>query len=824
MIKRNSILIFLFIGIGLFVLGGLGMWKLHQQAGADMEVIRNKPYVLASDSGYLDTLLMIQSQLDYLESQALELSFGKGKQKQGNQLRALSDTIKRLNVQCFTHNRHRFYQDSVYFLAQKRLGSWARIFKQKPQLRAGEPNLGKLEVKGSPARNTRALPDSIPIEDNIAIFKWVFSRKYRNEVKQQRRESVEKVLLDWQEAVLSEEGEPDIREKEWDTYTSEIQKVSLEEQTDFLKLFYESKFYANKMDFYVQKIRGKIHAGALEKQAFALRKQAEHSLSSTFDYLFKLIFLLGSGIFLCLFIVVLTHRMHQNQLQRRELFVSKVVHEIKNTLHPIIGFASTLDQSYSHLSVKDVLGTVREESQHLLYLANGILDLSQIRQNEFTLTAIPFVLQEIVNLVINSHRLEAKDKGIQLRVRFGADLPKVVIGDPDRLKQILRNVISNAIKHTKEGEVSVEVTLGKVKISKAFIQFSVIDTGEGLTRKELRKISRFRQFNNLGEKGVGLGLAISHQLIRQHKGKIKLRSKGRGQGLEVGFSLPYPIGATQDILFLPPKSPVGNPYLNELCMLLVDDDPMNLELTGTWIKNMGGKVHTASNGKEAQDLLPEISPALIILDLHMPEMDGKEFIEWLKSDSEREVPILVCSGEAEQDLIKEIETIGANGFISKPYGKEELLVKIKELLLPEDKKQVEESIPNKRKPELGVSIETTYAIEKLHQEFGSNRDELNKKVKLLTEVCRDSLEKLYLGMQTEDAKLMNKALHKMLMVCKYLGEDFEKRQADLELRTQAKTLKNKTLALSRYFYHLMRNEVEKLDAYLKLEQAQNELV
>lgn len=798
------------------MLGCLGVWKLHQQVGKDMLVIREESYLSTLDSGYLDTLFWVQSGLDDLEMRAVNYS-GTINQVQKRELIALADSLRQLNTKFFQENRKRILQDSIFYLTQKRLNFWDEILQLRNVSQGNDPELENFAVKGTLGRNEIALPDSIPIEDDIAIFKWVFSKKYRKAFKKRRKESVEKVLLDWQETVLSEEGEPEIRELPMSEQDFEVDRVSLEEHAAFLELFYENKFYANKMDFYVQKIMGTIHGGALEKQSVILRNEAENSLANTFNYLFQLLVLLGAGIFLSLAMVGVTHRIYQRRLQRREAFVSKVVHEIKNTLHPIIGFASTLDQSTSQVSAKDILWTVKEESQHLLYLANGILDLSKIRRNEFALKTVPFVFQETVNKVIDSHRLEAREKGIELNVRFGSDLPKVLIGDPDRLKQILRNVVANAIKHTEEGSVSMEVHLAKVKISKAYIEFSITDTGKGLSKRELRKISRFRQFNTLGDSGVGLGLAIAYQLVRQHKGKIKLKSEGIDQGTSVFISLPYPIGAMQDILFLPAKKHVPETHLNQANILLVDDDPMNLGLTRTWLNDMGGRVHSASNGREAQKLLIDIVPELIILDLHMPEMDGKEFIKWLRAESGIEVPVLICSGDAEEALLKEIGQYGISDYISKPYGKEELSHKILALLPSHIHFLNQGKAPEKVEPEGPDASPYIYAIQKLNQEVGSNEVEVHKKLKLLTEVCRDNLHILYQGIQSKDAQLMNKALHKMVVICRYMGKDFELKQADLENRTQSTTLKQETLVLSQSFYHLMRNEVEKLDAYLSIQ-------
>ena len=818
--KRNFILFFLLAIVGLFILGGLGIWNLRQRVDQDIQDIQKESAADFTQVGYLDTLQSIRSKIGYLEAHTEALWSKSLNPEMEYHLLEMADSVRELNNIVFQQNKDRVFQDSLFFYTNKRLEAWRGIllYLDKPHITQSILSDWPSDTLLTSEPQVLTIPDSILLEDKISPLKWVLSKKYRKNLANKRKESVDQVLSEWREILTPEKDDsPSIGKEEYSQKMEEIQKISEKKMVRFVRLFYESEHYAKKMDFYTRKIEQDGNGIILARHMQAVKEQAGRSLNQTITHLFNLLLILGTGICICLFLVGINHHMYRRQLNKREAFVSKVTHEIKNALHPIIGFAATIDENLSQSSIRGILGTVKEESQHLMYLANGILDLSKIKRNEFSLGASPFVLQEALNQVIGSHRLEATEKAIELNARFSPDLPKVVIGDPERLKQIVRNVLTNAIKHTDQGQVLMEVSLAKNRKKKVHILMAIIDTGKGLSRKNLRRISRFRQFNSLGEGGFGLGLAISHQLIRQHKGKIKIRSKGIDKGLHVFITLPYVKGHLQDVLLLPSQKPVSKASLSEFSILLVDDDRLNLELTSTWLKNRGAAVHTAENGIEAQELMGRISPELILLDRQMPEMDGKAFMNWLRNEKQIHTPVILCSGNGLNDIQKEREEMDVNGLMAKPYSRDELLGKVSELLQLNPKDSIREPVEQEESQE-PAKAEKIYAIQKLKQEIGENPGEILKKIRLLTEVCKECLPQLYQGIQAEDAKLIQRAVHKMLMICRYLGKNMEENQADLETRTQEKKLSLETLALSLRFYHLVRIEVDKLDSFLKQEE------
>lgn len=814
--KRNSILFFLLAVGVLFVFGGFGIWNLQQKVEQDIQDIQQDPIGMYAQKGWIDTLEYLRSRLEYLESQTQSYVEGSISRKKKNDLWQLADSIRQLNNYGLHHYTGNPWQDSIFYFANRRLDIWMSILAQVNRARSLTEFLtgwGLADSLSSPSQELH-LPDSLELEEDIALFKWMFSKKYRKEIARKRKESVEQVLTDWKEELTPEEDiQVSLDREVFTNQMASLYETSEKNMERFVHLFHKSKQFANKMDFHDKKFQIYVHGIALENKILEVKENAEKNLKQTFDRLFNLLLILGAGVFASLFMVGVNYHFYQRQLGKREAFVSKVTHEIKNALHPIIGFASAIDENSPQAATRDILGTVKEESQHLLYLANGILDLSKIRRNEFTLANSPFIFQEALNQVVSSHRLEAEEKGIELVARFDSDIPKVVLGDPERLKQIVRNVLTNALKHTKKGQVSLEVSVLMRKRKKTYLSVLISDTGKGLSRKELRKISRFKPYNSLGDGGIGLGLAISHQLVHQHKGKLKIRSKGQDKGLQVHITLPYVVGNLQDVLMLPPQAPSPATQLNQQAILLIDDDRLNLELTSSWIEEIGGRVFTASNGKEAQPLIKAYSPDLIVLDRQMPEMDGMTFLQWLRKDQGITIPVIMCSGNALGYTEEEMTQMGSDEFMVKPYGKEELLKKVADQLGIVEPAYVAHN-SGEHANTFEFPSDDIYAVQKLRQELGENKGEVRKKIRLLTEVCKECLPNLYMGIQAENPKLIHHAVHKMLMICRYLGKDMEAHQADLERRTQGKELEPEVLALSLRFYHLVRAEVDKLDMYL----------
>ena len=600
--------------------------------------------------------------------------------------------------------------------------------------------------------------------------------------------------------------------------TRVLQKSYTKDRSELLALFGIRKDLQNTMENLIEGVRMQIQQEKLGSQnepdtdshVEKVSAEAVERLDAEFDRVHLFITILGSILLVVLVILGVNHTLNRRQIKSREEFVFKVSHEIKNALHPIIGYAATLGKTVRNPESRQMIWTINEESQNLLYLANGILDLSKINRSEFELEISPFFLKDALDQVISSHAIEAKDKGIELISRYDPNLPKAVQGDPVRLKQIIRNLLSNAIKHTAKGKVLVEVRLLKDRKKTATLEFMVKDSGKGMSREDIRKISRFKRKLVLGDntQGHGLGLAISNQLVRQHKGRMKIRSKGLQKGVEVVFTIPYEAASIQEVPIPPELSDIVSHQLVGKRILIVDDDLVNLELSTMWLQSIGAEVKTAPNGKAGQRHLKSNTADLILADLQMPELDGVSFVQWLRGKKKDQTPVIICSAGSVGDISSKVKSSGANDFLPKPYNQEELVKKIS-LYIGADSP----FIPSPMKEHQSPDSHTAYAVQKLQQELNGNQKAVDKKIMLLINVCNENMAEIKEGVNKKDLPKVNRAVHKMLMICLYLGKEFVQLQADLEEATKGGKLNTNIRKMTQDFVAKVEQEVQKLEAY-----------
>ena len=808
--KRSANFMFFLLIVTVFVLGIRGIQNLRQKVNNSISRIQEDLDGMQLSSGYLDTLELIQLHLNNLEANIGTFSDPGTSSKQKKNLLNLPDTIKMLNEYCQIHYYDALHQEELFVLTESRLDHWANLLLELNRFETLEKLVNELNVPQSPASSL----DSLALAedpDKVAFFRWVFSQKYQDTLKQRLDKKPN------EEVAKAPPDSTQYSRKEVDKQVAKVRKATQVKMGAVVKLFNENKQNAHQMDLYIREIRKDIQSDVLGLQLDDMKETAQTSLSGEFDFFFRTLVVLGTVLFFTLILLGVNHRRLRKQIQRREEFVSKVSHEIKNALHPIIGYASNLSKTVTNPESRKTIWTIKEESQHLLYLANGILDLSKIKGNGFKLEKAPFILTDALNQVVSSHSVEAEKKGVKLRTAYDANLPNAVKGDPERLKQIIRNLLSNGLKHTDKGKVQLIVNLIKERREKALIEFIVADTGRGLSKRNLKKISRFKRYFSMGDsaqQGHGLGLVISHQLVRQHKGTLKIKSKGLGKGVQVIVRIPYEVCATQEIRYLPSQNPVQAPHqLNGKKILVIDDDPLNRELTQSWFEGWGATVLTAANGRIAQKIAQNQKSDLILVDLHMPEVDGVEFVQWLRERRKDSTPVIVCSAGSVGDILEKARSSGANDFLPKPYNQEELSEKIRQFFTNYSPPRI---LPLVHSPIAPASQKkaTAYAIEKLQQEFKGNQDSIDRKIRLLISVCKENLTKIKSGIHAKDSQTINKAVHKMLMLCLYLGKEFVEMQADLEEQTKSVYLSSEAQAQSQKFVQLVEEELKKLENYI----------
>ncbi len=364
----------------------------------------------------------------------------------------------------------------------------------------------------------------------------------------------------------------------------------------------------------------------------------------------------------------------------RAEFLANVSHELRTPMNAIIGMTSmALDEELTP-QVRDYLTTAKDSALSLLTLLNDILDFSKLESGKFSVVKEHFNLADVVEEALKTLSSQAFAKGLELVCRIPRDLPREVIGDGIRLRQILTNLISNAIKFTEQGEVVVTVEVVRVWPDEARFRFSVRDTGIGIPAEEQQRILEpFTQVDSSSTRvhgGTGLGLAISSELLRMMGGRLALKSEvGQGSNFSFRLSFDLPVSQNMDTIDSLPFD-----KLRDLPVLVVDDNATNRKIIAETLTTWGMKPLTANDAQQAigilrQNLENNMSFPLVIVDALMPGMDGYELtkeVRKLKPDAESPVILMVSSADRKEFRESEASSEIA-AFVQKPVTQTDLI-------------------------------------------------------------------------------------------------------------------------------------------------------
>lgn len=388
----------------------------------------------------------------------------------------------------------------------------------------------------------------------------------------------------------------------------------------------------------------------------------------------------------------------QKAAKLKDDFISVMSHEIRTPLNAVIGMTQLLIRKNPNKEQLELLNTIKFSGENLLKIINEILDFSKIKAEKVEFEEIDFNLRKLVKNNRLTHKNLASGKGLKFKLFIDDDVPEWIKGDYTKLNQILNNLISNAIKFTEEGSVSLDIYVHEQTNEQVTLLFEVTDTGIGIPKDKLKHIfDPFHQASSSTSRkfgGTGLGLSIIKNMVELQKGKIEVESEeGKGSVFRVYLTF----NKAPDIIYNSSYTQnqqeiVEYKLIDNLKILYVEDVESNQLLMEFLCKEWGVELEVVSNGFEAIEKVQTYKPHLILMDLQMPGLNGYEATEKIRAlpdDYYKQLPIIALTAEVSESAKLMIKEVGMNDILLKPIDTDELYEKLSQYSIIHEKRMIE---------------------------------------------------------------------------------------------------------------------------------------
>lgn len=461
----------------------------------------------------------------------------------------------------------------------------------------------------------------------------------------------------------------------------------------------------------------------------------------------------------------------ESAVKAKQQFLSNMSHEIRTPMNAIIGFTKVILKTELNIKQKEYLQAIKTSGDSMIVLINDILDLAKVDSGKMEFENKPFRLLKAVKLNVQLFENKIQEKNLILIEDYDPKIPEVVLGDSLRLNQIMINLLSNAVKFTNDGSISVSVKLLKETAKIVTLEFTITDTGIGISAdKKLKIFENFQQATTGTSRlygGTGLGLAIVKQLIELQNGSIRVKSKIK-KGSTFSFRLSF--NKTLDLPEIELESLNIPEENNKIKILVVEDIKLNQLLMKTILDDFGFESDIADNGKIAIDMLTSLAQYdIVLMDLQMPEMDGFEATSIIRKKMKLNVPIIALTADVTTVDFPKCKAAGMNDYIAKPVDERVLYAKIIGLVYP-NQSIVNQPVEVKQTNEIKFTN-----LSYLHVRTKSDPVLMREIIMLYLEQTPSLIKLLKKSVDEKDWNTLQMSIHKMIPSFSIMGinKEFE---------------------------------------------------
>jgi signal transduction histidine kinase/CheY-like chemotaxis protein/HPt (histidine-containing phosphotransfer) domain-containing protein len=714
---------------------------IHKEARPDLKLILIKD--IASDLGEVENNIRLYS----LTSNA---TFLRSYRQLGDSIQKKLKTLSQYSVPGSEEISH---IDSISLLANRKLQIWDKIralHRSKTDTHNSFSNLySKIDT-------VIIQPDTIRFkpEEKKSFFKRLFGKKDTTTKRP---------------VIIDKSKEKEIIKKEIAGIEEQISSQANRLQSHETALLEQNIKITQEINQHIASIENS------EQKHLETKTQEADSMAAQ-TYRGMAIFTIAAVLFLIIILILFFRNLQKNRTYQqvlkkakaeaeslakaKEMFVATVSHEMRTPVNAIYGLTEQMLRKTDSKEMTADLNVVYKSAEHLIALVNDTLDFSKIESQKLQIEQIDFIPDEILTEVYTLHKDSAQKKGIELIIRNNTDKNMVIKGDPIRLKQILINLITNAIKFTNQGQVSLIISGEETSKPGYLLHIEVSDTGIGISKEDTHLIfDEFVQLNTdlkQKQRGAGLGLSIVKKLILLQNGTIEVESTP-GKGTCFSIQIPYQKGDTNFVREKITDQLAIPSWFRKLHFLIVDDEEFNLYLIKNILNNWGVSFTEAYNGQEAVELVKKNSYDLVLIDIQMPILDGYEATKQILKHNPSSKIIALTATTKSVDIQK-IESSGMHDILQKPFAESDLLTSILKIL-PEESEKSGEGIVTQNK-----SID----LDELERMTGGDIEFFDEMLRIFIRSSKEALVKFQLNLQNSDWNAITESAHKLAAPAKHL--------------------------------------------------------